>query len=112
MDHSLMELLISRQGMSIAEARRHPQGNQIYRSLGAKAVVEIDLFTIALRPGAMLLLCSDGLSGLVEDDDLRAVLASSPTPQAACDTLIALANRAGGHDNITAIVVKIEETNG
>jgi protein phosphatase len=111
-DHSLMELLISRQGMSVAEARRHPQGNQIYRSLGAKAVVEIDMFTVPLRPGVILLLCSDGLSGLVEDEELRAVLTSSPTPQAACDRLISLANRAGGHDNITAIVVKIEETYG
>jgi len=70
--------------------------------------VTVDLDLVTLAPGDSLLLCSDGLSGMVTDDALQRLVATAASPQAACDALIDAANRAGGEDNITAIVIRAE----
>jgi protein phosphatase len=107
-DHSLVERLVAAGQLTQAQARQHGQRNVIYRTMGDKPNVEMDLATLALAPGDRLLLCSDGLSGLVDDAHLHQ-LASSQPPQPACEALIAAANAAGGDDNITAVVAEIVE---
>ena len=107
-DHSLVQLLIDKKQLTPAQARHHPQAHQIYRTLGERAQVEIDLFVEMLQPDDILLLCSDGLSGLVEDSQMAAVIAHATTPQAACQQLVDLARLAGGHDNISAIIVQLK----
>lgn len=107
-DHTLVERLVAEGTLTREQARNHPNGNLIYRSLGERPIVEVDLFRRQLEPGDWLLLCSDGLSGLVEDHNIHKVITTSRNPQDACETLIKQANQAGGHDNITAIVVRLE----
>ena len=109
-DHSLVQRLVDAGTITPAEARHHPNSNLIFRTLGAKPNVEIDRYDEPLAPGDFLLLCSDGLCGLVDDPDLHAAVAGAPSPQAACARLIELAKEAGGHDNISAIVVGIAGT--
>lgn len=106
-DHSLVHRLVELGQLDPEEAKVHPHRNFIYRSIGGPPPVEVDTFVRTLRPGDRLLLCSDGLNSMVEDQDIEAVLASEPDPQAACRKLIDLANEMGGHDNITAILVDI-----
>ena len=106
-DHSLVQRLIDSHQLTPEEARHHPNSNLIYRTLGERATVEIDTFEETLDAGDTLLLCSDGLCGLVDDPDLQQAITAAPTPQAACARLIELAKAAGGHDNITAIVVAV-----
>ncbi len=107
-DHSLVESLVASNQITREEARHHPQSNVIYRTIGDKRQVTVDLDLVTLAPGDSLLLCSDGLSGMVTDDALQRLVATAPSPQAACDALIDAANRAGGEDNITAIVIRAE----
>ena len=107
-DHSLVESLVASNQITREEARHHPQSNVIYRTIGDKRQVAVDLDMVTLAPGDSLLLCSDGLSGMLTDDQLQRLVATAPSPQAACDVLIDAANRAGGEDNITAIVIRAE----
>ena len=107
-DHSLVESLVASNQITREEARNHPQSNVIYRTIGDKRQVTVDLDLVTLAPGDSLLLCSDGLSGMVTDDALQRLVATAASPQAACDALIDAANRAGGEDNITAIVIRAE----
>jgi serine/threonine protein phosphatase PrpC len=106
-DHSLVEQLVA--GGIIADADRytHPERNQIFRSLGLSREMEVDFFTQWLRPGMRLLLCSDGLWEMVRDNEITRIIRANPDPQAACDALIQAANKAGGEDNISAVVVQI-----
>jgi protein phosphatase len=80
----------------------------IYKNLGDKPSVEPDLTTRQLEPGDRLLLCSDGLSGMLDDQRIFQIIMSSQHPQEACYRLIAAANEAGGEDNISAIIVELE----
>jgi serine/threonine protein phosphatase PrpC len=107
-DHSLVQRLIETKQLTVEEARTHPQRNVIYKNLGDRANVEPDIFQIDLQPGDQLLLCSDGLSGYVEDAVILDTIRSAPSPQAACRQLIDAANANGGPDNITAIIVQLE----
>jgi serine/threonine protein phosphatase PrpC len=106
-DHSLVERLVATGQISREEARQHPQRNVVYRTIGDKLNLEIDTFTHTLAPGDRLLLCSDGLSGMVEDRYLHKITMEAANPQDACDRLIAAANAAGGEDNITVVVIQI-----
>jgi PPM family protein phosphatase len=107
-DHSLVERLVATNQITREEARYHPQSNVIYRTIGDKGSVEVDLNEQAIAAGDYLLLCSDGLTGMVEDARIHQIVVESLSPQAACDALVAAANAAGGEDNVTVILVKVE----
>jgi len=106
-DHSLVQRLIETRQITPQEARRHPQRNVIYRTMGDKPKVEADIQSYDLQPGDCILLCSDGLSGMLDDADIHRLVLASPNPQVACEKLIAAANAAGGDDNITAVLVQL-----
>lgn len=104
-DHSLVAQMVERGELTAEEARTHEQRNIIYRSLG-QAEVEIDLFTEPVAEGDIIILCTDGLSGVVPDEDVHAIVEHYP-PTESVERLIARANDAGGPDNVTAIVVRV-----
>ncbi|MEA3338347.1 MAG: Stp1/IreP family PP2C-type Ser/Thr phosphatase [Chloroflexota bacterium] len=106
-DHSLVERLVATGQITREEAARHPQKNVIYRVIGDKAHTEVDLFDQTLTPGDTLLLCSDGLSGMVTDEQMWQIWNNSTSPQEACDQLVEAANEAGGEDNITVVIVQV-----
>ena len=100
-DHSYVEEM-RRQGRITAEvARTHPQKNLITRAVGVEPAVEGDLFEVALRKNEVLLLCSDGLSGMAEDTQIAAAIKNAKTLALAGDALLNLAMEGGGRDNIT-----------
>jgi serine/threonine protein phosphatase PrpC len=104
-DHSLVQELVDDGRLSPEDAERHPQRSVITRALGIEPEVEFDLFTYKLQVGDRLLLCSDGLSDVVEPRQIRNVLLRVRNPDEAAGRLIAVANEQGGPDNITVIVV-------
>lgn len=106
-DHSLVQRLQELGQLSAAEAAIHPQRNVLYRAVGQGEGLEVDVESRRLPPGSVLLLCSDGLWGLVPDDRIQALIRQSPNPQSACEALVAAANAAGGPDNITAVMVQL-----
>lgn len=106
-DHSLVERLIAAGQLTQGEAADHPQRNVIYRVVGDKAKVDVDLFEQQLAPGEALLLCSDGLSGMVPDEQIWQIWRASISPQEACDRLVDAANHAGGKDNISVVIVQV-----
>jgi serine/threonine protein phosphatase PrpC len=105
-DHSLVQELVDDGRLSPEDAERHPQRSVITRALGIDPEVEFDLFTYKLQVGDRLLLCSDGLSDVVEPTQIRNVLLRVRSPQKAARQLITVANEQGGPDNITVIVVE------
>jgi protein phosphatase len=107
LDHSLVERLIATNQISREEARFHPQRNVIYRTIGDKSKIDVEVSTAPLDPGDYLLLCSDGLSGMLDDHTILKYVIEAPSPQAACDALVSAANAAGGDDNITVIIVQV-----
>lgn len=107
-DHSLVYSLYLAGQISEDELYTHPRKNEIHRSIGGKATVQVDLFSERLQAGDKLLLCSDGLWEMVRNPSIQQLLASSASPQTICDQLIRLANENGGEDNVTAIVIAME----
>lgn len=105
-DHSLVRRLQELGQITEAEAAIHPQRNVLYRAIGQGDGLEVDTQTLQLSPGMKVLLCSDGLWGLVGDNQMRDIINSSSTLQIACDRLVEAANIAGGPDNITAILIE------
>jgi protein phosphatase len=106
-DHSLVERLVATGQITAEEAADHPKRNVIYRVVGDKPHVEADLFHQRLAPGHALLLCSDGLNGMVGEDRIWQIWKSSTSPQDACDRLAEAANEAGGEDNVTVVIVQV-----
>jgi serine/threonine protein phosphatase PrpC len=106
-DHSLVQHMVTIGQISSDEARYHPQRNVIYRSLGEKPEVGVDCLSQQLFPHDRLLLCSDGLTNVLDDQKLQKIILEANSPQAACDLLIEAANSAGGEDNISVIVIEI-----
>ena len=102
-DHSLVEQLVREGRLSPEEAQHHPQRAIITRALGVDADVEVDVYPVELGPGDRLLICSDGLTGMLSDDTIAATLRRHADPQQAADTLVDMANQAGGDDNITVV---------
>ncbi len=107
-DHSYVQEQVDAGRLTPDEARVHPYANVITRCVGSNGDVVPDLFLGTLEPDDLLVLASDGLTGMLDDDDLRSVLQSTPDLEVAVDALIADANRRGGLDNITVILVRIE----
>ena len=108
-DHSLVMRLVELGQISEDEIYTHPQRNAVLRSLGDKPDIEVDLFSERLRPGDMLLLCSDGQWEMTHDPEMVDIIKAHDDPQAACAALIAAANAAGGEDNITSVLVRFEK---
>ncbi len=105
-DHSLVAQLVERGVITAAEAETHPRRNVILASLGSEGTPRIELFEVELQTGDQLLMCSDGLTGHVTDEEIGAVLAEHE-PDEATAHLIALANERGGTDNISVIILRI-----
>ena len=108
-DHSLVKRLEELGQITAEEAASHPQRNVLYRALGQGEPFDPDIVTAPMPHGGQLLLCSDGLWGVVENENLSTMILSSPSPQQACLRLIEAANLAGGPDNITAIVARMPD---
>jgi len=107
-DHSYVDKLVELGRLTAEEAAVHPQKNVLYRAVGQKDMLEVDTYTETIFPGSRLFLCSDGLWSMLSEDQIMHVLSDeSLTPQIICDKLVDAANAAGGHDNITAIVVEM-----
>ena len=107
-DQSLVNQLIEAGQLTEEEAETFEHNNIILQALGTAETVQVDLTYVDLRHGDTLLVCSDGLSGMVRADEMREVLLSNREPFDACKELVDRANRAGGHDNITVIVAVFE----
>jgi protein phosphatase len=107
-DQSLVNQLIEAGQLTEEEAETFEHNNIILQALGTSDTVQVDLTYVELRRGDVLLLCSDGLSGMVRADDLRETLDTIADPLEACKVLTERANQAGGHDNITCIVARFD----
>ena len=106
-DHSLVQEWVDSGAISPEEARSAPNRNVITRAIGAKRSVQADVVEIDLAEDDLLLMCSDGLTGMLADDEISHLLANAEDGlQQAVEELVAAANRAGGTDNITAVLVQ------
>ena len=108
-DHSYVGRLIELGELSPEEAAVHPQRHVLYRAIGQGDNLDIDTYHQPLPPGSRLLLCSDGLTGVVSEEKIGGIIASAATPQEACERLLDAANAAGGPDNITAVLIEIPD---
>jgi protein phosphatase len=108
LDHSLVEEQIRMGQMSRQEALRSPLKNVITRALGTQSVVTPDIFELEIEPGDLFLLCSDGLIRELSDSVLESLLRLDVTLEEMCSRLVEAANEAGGHDNITCLLVRAE----
>jgi protein phosphatase len=109
-DHTLVAELVRRGELSPGEAEVHPQRSVITRALGTDPDVDVDAFSIDAQPGDVYLICSDGLSSMVEASDIEEILRRHRADLAAASkALIQAANRGGGEDNITAVLFTVEE---
>ena len=108
-DHTLVHRMVLEGELTEEEAEVHPHRSILTRALGTDADVEVDELELQVRLGDRLLLCTDGLTGMLSEARIRDVLTETPDPQEAVDRLIGEANDAGGVDNITAIVIDLVE---
>jgi protein phosphatase len=106
-DHTLVERMVREGRLSAEEAARHPQRSVITRALGVDQRVQVDVLREQLSRGDRILLASDGLTSMVDSDEIAGVLGSEDDPQAAADRLVEIANAAGGEDNVTVLVVDV-----
>lgn len=108
-DHSYVEELVAAGEITPEEARIHPNRSIITRALGSDPNMKADSFTVAVARHDRVMLCSDGLSSMISDDVIEEAMVSSPAPQACADALVDLALAAGGHDNVTCIVIDVKD---
>lgn len=108
-DHSWVNEQVKLGLLTPDQAHRHPMRNIVTRALGNQKSVEVDVIDETVRPGDVFALCSDGLNGMLSDEEIRETLAAHPNvPQDACRALVDRANACGGEDNITVIVMARE----
>lgn len=107
-DHTLVARLVDIGQLSVEEARHQPQSNMLYRAIGTEPNVDIDTMSLPLQANDCVLLCSDGLTAYITDEELEEILLAETNPEHICDRLVALANERGGRDNSTVIVANIE----
>ncbi len=108
-DHSLVDELLRQGRLTPEEAVEHPQRSVITRALGPEGVVEVDTRSFRARAGDVYLLCSDGLTTMIGEDEIAATLLAHERLREAGEALIAAANQAGGRDNITVVLLRLEE---
>ncbi len=108
-DHSLVARLVELGQATPEEALTHTHRNVLYRAIGQAGSLEVDTYLQPFPVGSCLLLCSDGLWGMVPDEELADILTYAPTPQLALEQMVTAANHRGGDDNITAVLVFMGE---
>jgi protein phosphatase len=107
-DHTLVGELVRRGEISERAAASHPQRHVLLRALGVRRDVDPDLLELSPEPGDRYLLCSDGLTGHLEDAEIAELVSGNEDLEAACERLVELANRRGGDDNITVVLLRCE----
>lgn len=105
-DHSLVKRLEELGHITPEEAASYPNRNVLYRAVGQGDSLDIDVYTFSLAPSDYLMLCSDGLWGVVSDEKIARILQESPTLEKACEKLVEAANEGGGPDNVSVILVR------
>jgi protein phosphatase len=108
-DHSLVAELVRRREITAHAARGHPHRHVLTRALGVRRSVEPDLAELTPAPEDAFVLCSDGLTGHVSDDEIAEAVMAAADIESACDRLVDLANSRGGEDNITVLIVKCDK---
>jgi protein phosphatase len=108
-DHSLVEEMRRKGQLTEAQAEDHPQRSIITRALGPEPEVEVDLQTVPAQAGDVFLICSDGLTTMIDDEHIARLLGRASTMQAAVRALVDEANRAGGRDNISVVAFRLED---
>ncbi|HXH05449.1 MAG TPA: SpoIIE family protein phosphatase, partial [Vicinamibacterales bacterium] len=107
-DHSWVEEQVRHGTLTATAARRHPWRNVVTRALAGGDDPEVDVIELKLQAGDRLLLCSDGLSGVLTDEEIEAIVVERADLQSICDRLVAAANAAGGPDNVTALLLQVD----
>ena len=107
-DHSLVEEFVRQGKITPEEAEVHPQRSIITRALGPEPEVEVDTYTFPARPGDVYLACSDGLTGMISEDDVLGILSGADSLDTASQELIDAANANGGRDNITVVLFRVD----
>lgn len=105
-DHSYIEELLKNGSLTREEAENHPKRNIITRALGCEKKVLADLISFEIRDGDTLILCTDGLTNMLTDEEILDTITKEADPESSCDKLIHWANERGGVDNVTVIVIK------
>ncbi len=105
-DHSLVEEMVRAGELEASEARSHPMKNKITRAIGGDYDIRVDFFDMKLNPDDRILMCTDGLTNMVEDEDIRMIVDGSPDVVSAVQRLIDRANANGGYDNIGIVLVE------
>ncbi len=108
-DHSWVEEMVRRGGIERAEARNHPDKNIITRAVGAEDTVKVDFFTVDLREGDLILMCTDGLTNMLEDEEIRMILDGARDVVEGAQELVRAANEHGGRDNISVILIEPQD---
>lgn len=106
-DHSLVEEMVRMGGLDRTQARQHPDKNIITRAIGARDTVEIDFFNEELKTGDIVLMCSDGLTNMLEDEEIGRILKMQGTLEERAAKLVEAANNNGGQDNIAVIIIDV-----
>jgi protein phosphatase len=108
-DHSVVAELVRRRELSARDARGHPHRHVLTRALGVRRAAEADLAELTPAPGDIVLMCSDGLTGHLDDEEIAGVVAKDDDLAAVCERLIEIANSRGGEDNVTVALVRCDE---
>ncbi len=104
-DHSLVEEMVRKGSLDRRAARVHPERNVITRAIGAEKDIDVDFFRVPLSECGLILMCTDGLTSMIEDSEIESVLSGERPLEDMARILVSLANRAGGSDNISVILI-------
>ena len=104
-DHSLVEEMVRVGQIDRRSARTHPEKNIITRAVGAAPDIKVDFFDVSIKEGDLILMCSDGLSNMVEDEDIRMIVTAQPDLALKAERLVQEANARGGKDNIAVVLI-------
>jgi len=105
-DHSLVQQLIDSGTISDEEALDSPHRSVLWNAMGRNEDLKVDITSYSVMPGSWLLLCTDGLWGVISEEEITNIVSGASEPQMACEKLVRTANEAGGPDNVTAIIIK------
>ncbi|HYU56422.1 MAG TPA: Stp1/IreP family PP2C-type Ser/Thr phosphatase, partial [Actinomycetota bacterium] len=111
-DHTLVQRMVRQGRLTPAEAEVHPQRSILTQALGVDPAIEVDELSVPVLPGDRVLLCTDGLTGMLSQEEIEGTLRETPDPQAAADALVAAAVDAGGIDNVTVLVIDLLDDSG